>query len=165
MPSSEKPQNCHDFNSCVNQLSEIIGFEQPETLAQFIRKTVKWLFEMSPLAKKFQKTSADDELTFQALPGVGMLPEFELEFYPKQDSESNAPIAAIKYGCARYNGIPDKHPKVQNLTDIPPLVTRRLFYMQAYRKGGSSEWSNIRHNGSDELKMDLEINGMQGKKK
>ena len=158
MPSKEKPQNYPDFNSCVNQLSEIIGFEQPEKLSQLIRRAVKWALEESSHTNP--KSSESGELTFEILPGAGMMPEFELSFY---QNNKQRPNISVKFGCVRYRGFPNQSPGVKELDDIPPLVERRLIYVQEYRKGNGKKSNKVQHNGSDELKMDLEVNG-KGKK-
>lgn len=165
MPSKKKPKNNHNFNHCVSHLSGIIAFEQPEKLSDFIRRTVQWLLEkVPPTATKSKKPVSENGLTFQIHPGSLVASEFELDFYRKADEQKGIPMVTVKCRGGHYRGLPDEHPKVEHIGDLPTLVARRLIYAKAFRKGSRSEWSKIRHNGNGDLSLDCEINGCEEEK-
>lgn len=166
MPPQGMPQNQPNFDNCVRQLADTIGFKESEKLNHFIRNAVQWLLtDFSSKAKRSKKAASDDGITFQTQPSAGINPEFDLDFYRKADRQSGVPVAAIKFGGGYYNGLPDRHPKVERLEDLPPLVARRLVFAKAFRKGSHSEWSPIRHNGKTDLKLDFQLNEDQKEKK
>ena len=159
MPLSERPRNHHRFNRCVNELSDIISFEQPEKLSEFIRRIVKWLLEQSPITKRARRIISDGEMTFQKHPGPFLLPEFELDFFSAVDKKTQTPMATVKFRDGYYRGLPDGYPTIVRIEEIPQLVIRRLIYADAVRGGGYSEWSEIRHNGNGDLLLDFQLPG------
>jgi len=166
MPSKEKHRNHHNFNSCIRRLSEAINLKQSEKLSDFIRRAVKWLLKEAPaISKKPKKIAPDNGITFDLHPGSLLISEFELDFYSKADRRKGIPMATIKCRDNYYKGLPDGHPKIERIEDLPPLVRRRLIYADSVRNGSHSEWSQIRHNGNGNLKLDFQLRGAQKRKK
>jgi len=166
MPSKEKPKNNHSFDSCVSQLSDAIDLKQSEKLSDFIRRAVKWLLEDVPsISKKPKKTAPENGITFDLHPGSLLISEFELDFYSNADRKKGIPMATIKCRDGYYRGLPDKHPIIERIEDLPRLVRRRLIYADTVRNGSHSEWSPIRHNGNGNLKLDFQLKGVRKRKK
>jgi len=158
MPSKENPRNHRNFNKCLGELSEAIRFQQPEKLADFIRRTMQWVLTSAPIkSRKANKPITEDILSFGARHSSILTSEFELDFYQDPVKQAETPMAVIKIRDNYYKGLPDDHPKIVCLDDLPPLVARRLLFAQAFRRGANSEWSKIQHNGNGTLALDLQL--------
>jgi hypothetical protein len=165
MPSKEKPRNHHHFHRCLGELSETIRFEQPDKLADFIRRTMQWLLTSAPIkSRKANKPVTENGLSFGTRHNSILTSEFELAFYQQPEKQDETPIAVVKIRDNYYKGLPDNHPTLVRLDDLPPLVARRLLFAQAFRRGANSEWSKIQHNGNGALALDLQLNGNSKKK-